>query len=275
VADIGRAGFSFKSEGLGMTSGKVLLVGAGPGDPELLTLKAARVIAEADVVVYDRLIPQDILALIPSGAARINVGKEAGHHPVPQHEINALLVRLARSGRRVVRLKGGDPFIFGRGCEETIEIERSGIPVEIVPGITAAQGCAASARVPLTHRGLASSVRYVTGHRSGDEPLDLDWASLADPATTLVVYMGCANVEEIARQLIAHGLPADTPVLAVCQGTTPREQRLSTSLAALPAAARTADFAGPVLFIIGRVASIAAGRNESADATNATMAVVA
>jgi len=244
-----------------MTVGKVFLVGAGPGDPELLTLKAARAIASAGVVVYDRLVSDDILASIPDGAARINVGKQMGRHPTPQHEINRLLVGLARTGRTVVRLKGGDPFIFGRGGEEASELERAGIPYEVVPGITAAQGCAAAARVPLTYRGLATSVRYVTGHCKADEPLDLDWASLADPATTLVVYMGMANVDEIVGQLTRHGLPGDTPALAVCQGTTPREQRILTSLAALATTTRAATFAGPVLFVIGRVAAIAAERN--------------
>ena len=241
-----------------MTIGKVLLVGAGPGDPELLTLKAARAIAAADTVVFDRLVPAEIVRLAPSSAVRVDVGKRAGHHPVPQAEINRLLIQFARSGRNVVRLKGGDPFIFGRGCEEALALEQAGIGYEIIPGITAAQGCAASARVPLTHRGLATGVRYVTGHCRGDEPLDLDWASLADPATTLVVYMGFANIGEIVRQLIVHGLPGDTPVLAVCQGTTSREQRISASLMCLPQAVRAADFEGPILFIIGRVAAIAA-----------------
>jgi uroporphyrin-III C-methyltransferase len=241
-----------------MTIGKVLLVGAGPGDPELLTLKAARAIACAETVVYDRLVPAEIVRLAPASAVRVDVGKQAGHHPVPQAEINRLLIQFARSGRNVVRLKGGDPFIFGRGCEEALALEQAGIPFEVIPGITAAQGCAASARVPLTHRGLATGVRYVTGHCRGDEPLDLDWASLADPATTLVVYMGFANISEIVRQLIVHGLPGDTPVLAVCQGTTPREQRICASLMCLPQAVRAASFEGPILFIIGRVAAIAA-----------------
>jgi uroporphyrin-III C-methyltransferase len=251
-----------------MSVGKVYLVGAGPGDPELLTLKAARIIREAEVVVYDRLVPESILATIGDGAARINVGKQAASHPVPQEEINEMLVRLGRAGRTVVRLKGGDPFIFGRGCEEAAELERAGIPYEVIPGITAAQGCAAAARIPLTHRGLATGVRYVTGHRKANEPLDLDWASLADPETTLVVYMGQANIAEIAAKLIAHGLPFDTPVLAVCQGTTPREQRICSWLAALPAAAHEAGFDGPVLFIIGRVAGIAMERNEHSNATD-------
>lgn len=249
-----------------MKLGKVLLVGAGPGDPELLTLKAARAIAEADVVVYDRLVAPEILQLIPKGVARINVGKQVGNHPTPQREINKILVHAARAGRRVVRLKGGDPFIFGRGCEEAAELERAGIAFEVVPGITAAQGCAASARVPLTHRGLATGVRYITGHCMADKPLDLDWTSLADPATTLIVYMGMANIDEIARRLIEHGLPGDTPALAVCQGTTAREQRIWATLNKLPAATHAANFAGPVLFIIGRVAAIAAQHSEHDDA---------
>jgi uroporphyrin-III C-methyltransferase len=259
-----------------MASGSVFLVGAGPGDPELLTLKAARAIAAADVVVYDRLVPPDVLATIPPGAARINVGKQAGSHPVPQPEINRLLVGLARGGRTVVRLKGGDPFIFGRGCEEAAELARAGIPFEVVPGVTAAQGCAAAARVPLTHRGLATGVRYVTGHCKADEPLDLDWASLADPATTLVVYMGRANVAEIARELIAHGLPGDTPSIAVSQGTTRRERRISSSLALLPAALQDAQLESPILFIIGKVAALATGFEQDGNAAVADeMAVVA
>ena len=252
----------------GMSVGKVYLVGAGPGDPELLTVKAVRAIGEADVVVYDRLVPEAILATIAEGVLQINVGKRASFHPVPQEEINQMLVRLARAGRTVVRLKGGDPFIFGRGSEEAAELEQAGVPYEVIPGITAAQGCAAAARMPLTHRGVASGVRYVTGHRKADEPLDLDWRSLADPETTLVVYMGLANVGEIVHKLIAHGLPAVTPVLAVCQGTTPREQRISTYLEALPTALQDAALSGPVLFIIGRVAAIAKERNERIDAAN-------
>jgi uroporphyrin-III C-methyltransferase len=240
-----------------MASGKVILVGAGPGDPELLTLKAVHAIGAADVVIYDSLVSPEVLAFIRAQATRIDVGKRAGHHPVPQREINCMLVRLARSGRVVVRLKGGDPFVFGRGCEEVRELERAGIACEVVPGITAAQGCAASARVPLTHRGTAHSVRYVTGHCRADLPLDLDWAGLADPETTLVVYMGRANVEAIARNLISHGMPHDLPVLAVSRGTTRRERRLRTSLHALPAAIANARLESPVLFIIGHVAAMA------------------
>jgi uroporphyrin-III C-methyltransferase len=257
-----------------MVAGKVLLVGAGPGDPDLLTVKAVLAIGTADVVVYDRLISDEILKLIPKGAARICVGKRAGHHPVPQSEINRQLVALARNSRIVVRLKGGDPFIFGRGCEEAIELERAGIPCEVIPGITAAQGCAASLRVPLTHRGFATGVRYVTGHCRDGEPLDLDWASLADPTTTLVIYMGLANIDEIVRQLIAHGLPGGTPALAVCQGTTRHEQKIRASLVYLPEIARTRAFSGPVLFIIGRVVDMAIQRDGEGHAPGA-LAVVA
>jgi uroporphyrin-III C-methyltransferase len=244
-----------------MALGKVFLVGAGPGDPELLTIKAARCLADAEVVVYDRLVGGGILRLIPAGAARIDVGKQAGRHPIPQPEINRILVGAARSGRRVVRLKGGDPFIFGRGCEEAGELARAGIPYEVIPGITAAQGCAASARVPLTHRGLATGVRFVTGHCRAGQPLDLDWASLADPDTTLVVYMGFGNIDEMVRRLIEHGLPGDTPALAISQGTTPGQRTLLVPLLRLPAATRGAGLPSPVLFIIGRVAALAADEN--------------
>ena len=249
--------------------GMVVLVGAGPGDPELLTLKGARAIAAADVVVYDRLVPPEVLDLIGEGAMRVDVGKQSGFHPIPQHEINALLVRFGREGRNVVRLKGGDPFIFGRGCEEMLELERAGIPCEVIPGVTAAQGCAAAAGIPLTHRGLATGVRYLTGHCRADRPLDLDWHGLADPDTTLVIYMGFANLDEIVRKLIDHGLPGDTPALAVCQGTTAREKRACAPLDKLPAVARAAKFDGPVLFIIGRVVAIAMRRHEEQDATYA------
>jgi uroporphyrin-III C-methyltransferase len=237
--------------------GRVMLVGAGPGDPDLLTVKALKALEQADVVVYDRLVSNEVMALVPAGATRIDVGKQPAHHPVPQDEINGLLIRLARSGRLVVRLKGGDPFVFGRGSEEAAALTQEGIPFEIVPGITSAQGCAAAARVPLTHRGLAQGLRYVTGHCREDMHLDLDWDGLADPDTTLVVYMGMANIDRIAGRLIGAGLPGDTPALAVNNGTTPRERRLRSTLAAMPAAARAANFNGPVLFIIGKVAGLA------------------
>ena len=237
--------------------GKVYLVGAGPGDPELLTVKAMRCLERADVVVYDRLVSPEVLALVPQGAARICVGKQPGHHPIPQDEINGLLVRLAQSNRNVVRLKGGDPFVFGRGSEEAGELSQAGVAFEVVPGITAAQGCAASLGVPLTHRGLASSVRYITGHCREDLELDFDWQGLADRDTTLVVYMGRANIREIAAKLEAHGLDGTTPVLAVCNGTTERARHLLSRLDDVARDVERSDFAGPVLFIVGKVAELA------------------
>lgn len=236
--------------------GTVTLVGAGPGDPELLTLKAARLISSADVVVFDRLVAPEILAMIPAAAERVNVGKRTHHHPVPQDEINEILVRYALEGRDVVRLKGGDPFIFGRGCEETARLAEAGVPFAVVPGITAAQGASASTGVPLTHRGLARSVRYITGHCKADEMLDLDWAGLADPETTLVFYMGKATIRLISDKLQEHGLPADTPVMAVASATTTEEQRLSTRLDRIEEDMAGAGLESPVIFIIGKVAGL-------------------
>lgn len=237
-------------------AGRVSLVGAGPGDPDLLTLKALRLIRTADVVVHDRLVSPEIMALIPSGVRLIDVGKLPKRHKVPQEAINGLLVDLAREGLTVVRLKGGDPLIFGRGSEEAADLLSAGIAVDYVPGITAAQGVAASTGVPLTHRGLATGVRYVTGHRARDATLDLDWASLASEATTLVVYMGVQNIAEIAFQLMRHGLPATLPVMAVSAATTPRETRLISTLAEIAADIARADPDAPVLFVIGHVVEL-------------------
>lgn len=236
--------------------GKVTLIGAGPGDPDLLTVKALRAFDGAEIVVHDRLVSDAVMALIPPHVERLCVGKSPDCHPIPQHEINRRLVDLARSGRKVVRLKGGDPFIFGRGSEEAAALVAAGIPYEIVPGITAAQGAAASAGVPLTHRGVATSVRYVTGHCKENDPLDLDWSGLADPRTTLVVYMGHSAVAEIERQLIGHGLPGDTPVLAVANATHANERRLRASLDGLAGKVAAARFDGPVLFIVGNVVGL-------------------
>ena len=238
-------------------SGTVTLVGAGPGDPDLLTIKAHRAILAADVVVHDQLVSPEIMALVPRTTRRIPVGKSAGAHSVPQDRINMLLVELARQGLQVARLKGGDPVIFGRGSEEAEVLRAAGIAVSVIPGITAAQGAAAATGAALTHRGLATGVRYVTGHRAGDGPLALDWASLADPDTTLVVYMGAQTITEIADQLVAHGLPADTPVLAVASATTPRERRLRATLATIAADLALAGMAAPVLVLIGRTAALA------------------
>ncbi len=237
--------------------GVVYLVGAGPGDPELLTLKARRLLGEADVIVYDRLVSDEIMALVPKGTPRISVGKQPKCHPIPQDEINGLLVRLAREGRTVVRLKGGDPFLFGRGSEEAAHVHASGIAYEVVPGVTSASGCAAAVGLPLTHRGLASGVRFVTGHCRNDVDLDLDWRGLADPDTTLVVYMGMANLPQIAIRLIAHGLAETTPAAAIANGTRPNQRHLITTLGEIADVATDAGFDGPVLFIIGRVVEMA------------------
>lgn len=234
-------------------NGRVYLVGAGPGDPDLLTLRAHRLLQMADVLVYDRLVSEEILALVPKLTTRINVGKRPNDHPVPQQEISELLITLAASGRTVVRLKGGDPLLFGRGGEEALQLRAARIPFEVVPGITAAQGTAASAKVPLTHRGIAGSVRYLTGHCHANTELDFDWDGLADPDTTLVVYMGHANINEISRRLIAHGRSALTPVMAVSRATRSDESRLVTSLGQVAEVVNRARLPGPVLFIIGDV----------------------
>ncbi len=240
-----------------MHESKVYLVGAGPGDPGLLTIKALHLLEKADVVVYDRLVSDAILDLIPGGVARINVGKAAGRHSMPQEQINDLLVSLAHSRRRVVRLKGGDPFIFGRGSEEALHLHRHGISFEVVPGITAAMACAAYAGVPLTHRGLSRGVRLVTGHFRNDEPIDLDWRALADPDATLVIYMGLANLDRISAGLIAAGLAPVTPALAVQNGTTPAQRRVFSDLRNLPQRVREAGIGAPLLTIIGRTVTLA------------------
>ncbi|MGF1640976.1 MAG: uroporphyrinogen-III C-methyltransferase [Rhodospirillales bacterium] len=245
----------------------VYLVGAGPGDPELLTLKARRLLDEADVVVYDRLVSDEIMALLPAGTPRISVGKQPKCHPVPQSDINRLLVSLARDGRKVVRLKGGDPFLFGRGSEEAAHLHDHGIRYEVVPGVTSASGCAAAVGLPLTHRGLASGVRFLTGHCRNDIDLDLDWRGLSDPDTTLVLYMGMANLPQIAVRLIAHGLPDTTPVAAVCNGTRPDQRHAISTLGEVASVAAAARFDGPVLFIIGRVVELAAALGIAGDET--------
>ncbi len=245
--------------------GKVVLVGAGPGDPDLLTIKALKALNDADVVVYDRLVSAEIRDLIPAGTVLIGAGKSPGRHTMTQDEINDLLITLARTGRRVVRLKGGDPFIFGRGGEEALALARAGIDYDVVPGITSAQGCAAAARIPLTHRGTASSLRFITGHCREGRELDLDWPSLTGEDTTLVVYMGHASMERIAANLIAHGLAADTPAAAIMCATTDREWKVAAPLANIAAAAREAGMTSPVLYIIGRVVDTAAALGFQAD----------
>jgi uroporphyrin-III C-methyltransferase / precorrin-2 dehydrogenase / sirohydrochlorin ferrochelatase len=230
----------------------VWLVGAGPGDPELLTLKAARVIARADVVVHDHLVAPEILARIPARARRIYAGKERDRHTMKQEEINRLLVRLARRGKRVVRLKGGDPFIFGRGGEEALALARAGIACEVIPGITAATGVAAAVGIPLTHRDLAQACVLVTGSRRKGAP-DLDWKGLARPGQTIVVYMGLVGLERVSRELITHGLAARTPAAIIQQGTMKGQRVVEGTLAALPNLATRARLHAPTLIVIGKV----------------------
>ena len=236
----------------GKGAGKVWLVGAGPGDPELLTLKAARLLASAEAVVFDHLVGDAILALIPPGARRVYAGKEAGNHALPQSEINRLLVDLAAEGLQVVRLKGGDPFIFGRGGEEMQALRLAGHACEIVPGITAAAGAGASIGIPLTHREHAQTLVFATGHLKNDT-VDLDWATLARPQQTVVIYMGLGAIDIICRELVAHGLAADTPAAVIHAATTPAQHEVIATLQTLPASVRAAGMQPPALIMIGDV----------------------
>ncbi|MBP6726889.1 MAG: uroporphyrinogen-III C-methyltransferase [Thauera sp.] len=243
--------------------GCVHLVGAGPGDPELLTLKAARLITSAEVVVYDNLVGKAILELIPATARRVYAGKEAGNHALPQDEINQLLVDLARQGLRVVRLKGGDPFIFGRGGEEMQALQAAGFCCEIVPGITAAAGAGASTGIPLTHREHAQTLVFATGHLK-DDTVDLDWDALTRPNQTVVIYMGLGALDIICQQLIAHGLPAHTPAAVIHGATTPAQCAVYSSIAGLPAAVREAGLKPPALIMIGQVVGVGDARLQAA-----------
>lgn len=232
--------------------GEVVLVGAGPGDAGLLTLKGLQQIQQADVVVYDRLVSDEIMNLVRRDADRVFVGKRAGYHCVPQEEINQILLREAQSGKRVVRLKGGDPFIFGRGGEELETLCHAGIPFSVVPGITAASGCSAYSGIPLTHRDYAQSVRLVTGHlKTGGE---LDWANLAAEKQTLVFYMGLNQAAAIQEQLIAHGMQADMPVALVENGTSVQQRVVSGTLSQLGELAQQVK--SPSLIIVGRVVAL-------------------
>lgn len=239
------------------TKGKVILVGAGPGDPDLLTVRAVRAIEHADVIVHDRLVSDAILDLVPEGVDKVFVGKAPGRHILKQHEINDLLVELADKYQNIVRLKGGDPFVFGRGSEEAEHLIQHGICYDVVPGITAAAGCGAAARIPLTHRGLARSVRFITGHHKEGQGLDIDWASLADPEMTVVIYMGLKNLNNIVSNMIRAGRSGVTPAAIVENGSTDKQRIAYTTLEKLPDTRIDGDFKPPSLLIVGQVIEIA------------------
>lgn len=235
--------------------GEVFLIGAGPGDPELLTLKAWRILQSAQIVLYDRLVSKDILNLIPESAELQHVGKQRSNHSLPQEQINQRLVDLAQKGLRVVRLKGGDPFIFGRGGEEIETLASAGVRFQVIPGVTAASGCAAYAGIPLTHRDYAQSVRFVTGHLKNDT-CDLPWRDFVQNNQTLVFYMGLVGLPIIVRELMGHGMLETMPVALVSRGTTPDQQVVTGTLNTIVELVQSSNVAAPTLIIIGEVVKL-------------------
>jgi len=236
-------------------TGEVYLVGAGPGDPDLLTFRALRLMQQADVVVYDRLVSKEILDMARRDADRIYVGKERSNHAVPQEDINHLLARLGKEGKRVCRLKGGDPFIFGRGGEEIDTLMQQGVPFQVVPAITAASGASSYAGIPLTHREYSQSVVFTTGHLK-DGSMNLNWKGLAQPNQTIVFYMGLQGIAVICRELIAHGMPDSTPIALVQKATTPQQKVVTATLGTMPDEVEKSDIKPPTLIIVGNVVKL-------------------
>jgi uroporphyrin-III C-methyltransferase len=239
-----------------MVFGRVYLVGAGPGDPKLLTVKAVELLKEADVIIYDRLVGEEILNLAPKKAEKIYVGKRTGKHEVPQDKITELIIEKAQKGGKVVRLKGGDPFIFGRGGEEAEALAEKGIEFEVVPGVSSAVVAPAYAGIPLTHRDYASSVAIITGHRAGDAERVIDWAKIADAVDTMVILMGVESLDAIVSKLLEGGVRPDKPVAIVESGTYPQQRTLISTLKAVVAEAKAKQIKPPSVIVIGDVANL-------------------